>query len=332
MNRDLFLAVLAMDSYNRGRNSGISGFLESGDLGLATIREVPGDTRIGWADADFYALAYEWNGETIISYRGTDSSADFWGYGVGAGNPLNEYGTSYGEIVGLAVNFYQNVAGAGSDPFTANIATTGHSLGGGLAGYLAGLYGGRATLFDNMAFEAAATNTSELAADPSLLAGAALRDLVYGSSATTIPQADFSSINAYATTGEFLIVNRPAQSTPVEYLDTNGGNLNPIELHSMALHVALQYARVNAAELSGWEIAASPLWDAFFEDAIADSLPGWAEFEGTKSGIEVIQIAIAYSAIDEGVRPFGDTAIRAMFNDTRDFGAALGSGLIRSTM
>lgn len=39
MNRDLFLSILAMDSYNRGDSGGISGLDESGQIGNATIRE-----------------------------------------------------------------------------------------------------------------------------------------------------------------------------------------------------------------------------------------------------------------------------------------------------
>ena len=41
----------------------------------------------------------------------------------------------------LTIEFFRAVAGDGADPFAANITTTGHSLGGGLAGYAAMLYG-----------------------------------------------------------------------------------------------------------------------------------------------------------------------------------------------
>lgn len=72
MDRDLFLAVLALDTYNRGYDASLKGLSEDGALGTATIREFKLGEQDGWEDASFYAIAYEWNGETIISYRGTN--------------------------------------------------------------------------------------------------------------------------------------------------------------------------------------------------------------------------------------------------------------------
>jgi hypothetical protein len=79
MNRDLFLAILAMDSYNRGYGAGISGLNENGDIGNATIRVFSVDEQDGWQAAGFYAIAYDMTGvagftadERVISYRGTD--------------------------------------------------------------------------------------------------------------------------------------------------------------------------------------------------------------------------------------------------------------------
>jgi hypothetical protein len=98
MNRDLFLAILALDSYNRGYGRRIK-LGEGGPsdptndvgqlLGNATIIQ-QSDTlpsRPG-TSADFYAIAYDHNGETIISYRGTDNllkDANS-GYGLGGGD------------------------------------------------------------------------------------------------------------------------------------------------------------------------------------------------------------------------------------------------------
>ncbi len=76
---DLFRAILAMDSYNRGYNSGIN-FGPNSDaigtqIGNATIsaRTAPDDTAA--RAASFYAVAYTWNNHQIISYRGTDDIA-----------------------------------------------------------------------------------------------------------------------------------------------------------------------------------------------------------------------------------------------------------------
>lgn len=76
MNRDVFLSLLALDSYNRGYDRGLNELSESGGIGNATIRAFQPQEQDGWEEAGFYAIAYEWNGETIISYRGT-SFPDF---------------------------------------------------------------------------------------------------------------------------------------------------------------------------------------------------------------------------------------------------------------
>lgn len=62
MNRDLFLAILAMDSYNRGYGVGVGGLNESGQLGLATLLPATSSQKAGWQDAGFYAIAYDVSG------------------------------------------------------------------------------------------------------------------------------------------------------------------------------------------------------------------------------------------------------------------------------
>ena len=79
MNQDLFLSILAMDSYNRGYDQGT--LIGSGDstsnqneigrqIGYATITAQ--DISSAAKAVGFYALSYEWNGQTVISYRGTN--------------------------------------------------------------------------------------------------------------------------------------------------------------------------------------------------------------------------------------------------------------------
>ena len=62
MNKDLFLAILALDSYNRGYGERLGGLPASGMLGDARILtdsriefDTAGDPRS--EDADFYAIA-----------------------------------------------------------------------------------------------------------------------------------------------------------------------------------------------------------------------------------------------------------------------------------
>lgn len=96
MNRDLFLSLLALDSYNRGygkrlivagSNSGRDSGEAGRQLGNATISEQ--DISDSAFDAGFYAIAYDWNGEKIFSYRGTDDLLRdaVTGYGVGGSHP-----------------------------------------------------------------------------------------------------------------------------------------------------------------------------------------------------------------------------------------------------
>lgn len=136
ISKDLFLAILAMDSYNRGYNAGIKSpdaapneGLTGSQIGFATLR------------TDAQPQAYTLNGETIISYRGTDVfnpavlNGDVWtGWTIGAG-------FSGASQAGLARAFHESVINAGNagqprtvfDPAPSNIVLTGHSLGGGLA-------------------------------------------------------------------------------------------------------------------------------------------------------------------------------------------------------
>ncbi len=149
MNRDVFLSILAMDSYNRGYGEGLKLPGGSKKLGTTTISR-QSDIRSGSdaVNAGFYAIAYDWNGEKVISFRGTnpefsvDSVADFlnsplvrdmWnGWSLGAGFS----GAAQGA---MAIKFYEDVSRRSIHNPIGNgtpILLTGHSLGGGLAGFV----------------------------------------------------------------------------------------------------------------------------------------------------------------------------------------------------
>jgi Protein of unknown function (DUF2974) len=148
MNRDLFLAILSMDSYNRGYGQGIRNLADSGQIGGASILTFPNSVRAGWEAAGFYALAYTVSGvsgiadgTTVIAFRGTDGFSG--SVANGGSDAWNGFGVAFGFATGLqaelAVRFYQSVANNDYNPSTrsSNIAVTGHSLGGGLAGLVA---------------------------------------------------------------------------------------------------------------------------------------------------------------------------------------------------
>jgi hypothetical protein len=135
MTPRLTYAILSMDAYNRGYDAAIKD-VPFGQIGGTVIRnDIP--LPAGSPEAGFYAQAYTLaNGKTVISYRGTNLTN---GDGLPRGNDV-EFGWSLGAGFGnstralLAVDFYRAVAGTANSP---NIVTTGHSLGGGLAGMVA---------------------------------------------------------------------------------------------------------------------------------------------------------------------------------------------------
>jgi hypothetical protein len=192
ISKDLFLAILSMDSYNRGYHERIAGLggvnSQIGNAFISSQSDTLGNTE--GVGAGFYGLSYNTSGvtgfsagEKTIAYRGTDAAfgsgeigSDIWNaYGVGAGSPN-------GKQAELAIKFYKSLAGANLQ--SANISLTGHSSGGGLAGLVGGLYGKGGTLFDNMAFEAAAfsaRNQSDTSPENEFY-NDALKTLIYGSS------------------------------------------------------------------------------------------------------------------------------------------------------
>ncbi len=299
MNSELFKAILALDSYNRSYNEGIK--LLGTQIGNATITM---DSRIFGtlagtgirqdANENFYAIAYNYDGGTVISYRGTDNPQPdlINGWVTGAG--------IIGKQAIYAARFYNEVIGT-DNPLTRNdVSFTGHSLGGGLAGLMSTLYGKKAALFDNMPFELAASRAPSVAP----------ADYFFNGNNTLYTSPDPSLLTAYATTGEALMGARGIQSTTVTYFDSNGGPRGAVDLHSQALLINLMYAK--QAGLTDWHNIGGTFINALFDPTIANAA-GFSSVAGVYPTAQKMLSAIAYSAIDEGQRIFGDTAIRAMF-------------------
>src|SRR5467141_318756 len=129
MTNDLFLAILAMDAYNRTAGGTPVGLVLPGSIqiGTATLDRVREDT-----DSGFLAQSYIWGGQKVISYRGTDTSPAaeldkdaLYGWPTGIGVFTNAQATR-------AAQFYQEVVGNGNssnltlnDLYAANIVLTG---------------------------------------------------------------------------------------------------------------------------------------------------------------------------------------------------------------
>jgi hypothetical protein len=353
MTDDLMLAILALDSYNRGPDKQL--FVPGNQLGNATLLNLtPPDNA---QSSGFFAAAYDWtdqNGkpQTVISYRGTsaDSINDaFNGFGVGAGFPHGPQATA-------AIQFFQQVAEA-KDPSlnpgnanagdwrSANIELTGHSLGGGLAGLVGAIYGKQGTLFDNETFNNAANNAFKDAKsfftpeDPAL-SGTSLplfpgwAQLVYGAAAENPYAPDFSHLTAFATTGEVLsdvLPLRSSQTPQVDFLDphTDAIGTSDINLHSMALLTLLIYARDNS--LTDWGSVGNALYTAYFNSQLGTALgflDTGPEATGNVAPSTQLLDAVAYSALQgptDGL-PFGDTGIQSLFADADTLGELQSAG------
>jgi Lipase (class 3) len=300
MDHDLMLAVLAMDAYT-----------PHSAIGLATNLNITLPS--GSGSSGFSAVAYSYNGETVISYRGTDGyyiSDAYFGWGAGVGAETTQ--------AGQAAEFYKSVLAAtignGSFPYSTdgtysanstNIVFTGHSLGGGLAGLLASLYHKQAVIFDNMAYQNAAQIIYDNATTPvQYVNGIAIPnddyqralDLFYGTANPLAP--NISHITGYQEAGQIL----EFQSTgTVVGAGVNWGLHVPISaqisLHSMALLVLNMYAEQQVVN-NDWKAV------AFAFGPLLLALNG-----GTN---------IAYSVVQEGIEPSGDAAAQLMFNDMND--------------
>ncbi len=149
--KDLLLAILAMDSYNQDYGAGLAH--GSTTIGSSNLNDRPESVKIAdWEAAGFYAASYTLaDGTTVISYRGTDASPDYtrgWSIALGA--------VGEGTQAPLALDFYSSVLDGKTyqDGKQSKVVLTGHSLGGLLAGYVAALSGTDALTFDHPPFGA----------------------------------------------------------------------------------------------------------------------------------------------------------------------------------
>lgn len=144
ISKELMLAILSMDAYNQGYGKGIDHGKTK--IGSATfLGESDVDEGTEGVNAGFYAVSYDTDYGTVISYRGTDNPISLanlnpWSDAQG-GDIWNGYGSAAGSSntnqAHLAAEFYQAVTETSdSDPRTGAALLTGHSLGGGLAGFV----------------------------------------------------------------------------------------------------------------------------------------------------------------------------------------------------
>jgi Ca2+-binding RTX toxin-like protein len=364
----LMTAILSMDAYNEGKsNPGV--FLPGSDLVTGRLTNV-GTATVGTATDDeftgFYGISYTWSGETVIDYRGTDNIPPSWSAanGLSLGDFLGGWVTGAGIIGGQALdaeNFYQAVTGESIfGPVDSNVILTGHSLGGGLAGFVASLTGDQADIYDNMPYAASAA-AAAVAYD--ITQGAVnILGLFSGSAPAGLVFPSVSNITALNVDGEILsyvrlaapiaaglvysgfgpaVASAIATYAAVAQLDQNnldplstfgwtgtGGLTSSIDLHSAALETTLLFAQ-EAGDVA-WEPIAIDLLGACYNNQIGSAIglvQGSSASTGATGNVapaDQMLRMIAYSALDGTTGlVFGNTGIRALFNDADDLGTAV---------
>ena len=347
MNNDLMKAILAMDAYNRGGGASIT--IDQDKIGTATVFKDSDDfisTAGPSAFADFYAISYDYEGQKVICYRGTDDplggyilDGDIWnGWFIGGGSTQSRQGE-------LAFKFYQEIVGGVTNAFSANISLTGHSLGGGLAGLIGGVYGKDATMFDNMPFEAALQNTIYATRDTTPVEdfNQDLRTLVYGNGAIA-PQNITEATKTISVEGEALELLRTLQATtllppldlgPNVVLETTSESSESVSRHSQSMLIIRMFADTDEVSEIAWLSAAQYFWPVLYDSGFSgligmDNILGLNNTDGQYDAI--LRAIIAYSAIPQefdaqgnetSVTIFGDTGIRALYDDANNLGKAI---------
>ncbi|GAB5512217.1 MAG: hypothetical protein Rhims3KO_36180 [Hyphomicrobiales bacterium] len=346
MNKTLMNAIFAMDAYNRGYDAGVKfGSLpgnNSIDFAGTEIGNAEVITNSGVFiengnrlddDIGFYALAYDYNGGQTVSFRGTNdfgswtslwTDGDVWnGWSIGAGSTQSRQAE-------MAYRFYHELIGGVDQAYSADVSFTGHSLGGGLAGLVGGSYDKEATIFDHMPFQKSLINMQAATNPASNDYNSDLKELIYGSAAPTA--YSIGNHKAFSIDGEILSFLRGSvlpTSTVDETTLVIGADvdLSSVEKHdAAALVITLSFADQDFSNVGPWDHAARHFWPVMFDNEFADEIgmgavPGALSDAGNYSSI--LRQAIAYSAIDEGTRVFGDTGIRALYDDANDLGRAL---------
>lgn len=326
---DLFLAILSMDAYNRnGSNNSISvGLAVAGtSIGNATL-----DISQGFQSSGFFAQSYLLSGtQKIISFRGTDinTAGEFGrdvvhGWFAGGGN----YAVDQME---QAAQFFQQVVGVNptlANLYNANITLTGHSLGGGLAGLLGSIYRqSNVKIFDSMDF-VVATQYLHNNSVPSDHVDQDARDLFFRS--TDPGPLSGAGIKSFSVQDQTLSPNTgwfgaPTFGDTPEFNLGFNGVLSGVERHSQSLLVIRMFA--DATELANdWLSAGRYVFPALYDERIGTALGLLAnDSAGTDSAAGKMRSMIAYSAIESGALLYGDTGVRAFYNDANDLGKVIG--------
>ncbi|WP_316234082.1 calcium-binding protein [Bradyrhizobium sp. SZCCHNR1098] len=309
----LINAVLAMDVYNRGVNPTlVVNFSRIGSY------ELVAGSVTSTAD-NFEAATYQLAGDPstrIISFRGTDSLADVPSWLGGAG--LTGWPTQFPD----AEAYYKTWA-------TSNVSLTGHSLGGGLAGYIAALNDKVVYAYDAMPFEFAAevrydqlhgfwgaltSHPVERYSDIHMVSVAG-EILQYVRAAAPVLEAPLALLQLGPVAGALAIAHAAIGISSEQKTVLGAGTdlgLDPVSLHSIALLTMMQWASDNGAQ--DWKKAAAVLLAPLQDDAIASAvgIPA-AGVSGEGAPSDKMKDMIAYSTVTDA-SGYGNSAVQALFN------------------
>ena len=124
------------------------------------------------------------------------------------------------------------------------------------------------------------------------------------------------------------------------YIDSFPGDDHPsaAEKHFQSTFVINAFGYTDEVQDDAWQIVMPDFWPALFDESVAVAAGNTKLFEsagGLKQDWEpedISNIRIAYSVIDEGKKPQGDAAIRAIYDDAIELGTLVESGKAPSNL
>ena len=367
-SKTLELALFSMDAYNEGFFEGVKllGPNEAGkyldvfyDNTVVSLDElgISKEQQSKWRELGFSAIVYNLGGDYVISYRGTDDPTGYSGSGVSdvrTGYGLGAGGTDAQQAL-AAIDLYKAVlADTGSKN---DITLTGHSMGGGFAGYVAELFGVDAAIFDPMPFVDGAANTYARATAETVtaegevisgeLADPTFRARIYGTDVPMVPSTSTIKtyyISSYAWHPFTNVLDSVAyrrilpNGTDFELPDDTPlgwSMVNKVgQRHDASLLVIRMMLEPEAKPTGSWTNFARYLFPSLFDETIAEALET-RPLKGDGGDVGwVLRNAIAYSGYGTTSHPgpFGTTGMKAFTDDAADAGTAFGLANVSSTL
>ena len=166
-----------------------------------------------------------------------------------------------------------------------------------------------------------------------------MRQRIWGPNGTPV-SPDAEGIHSFYLSGEFLSRSRLAATlnlSPIAetawdpFNDGNqiSGTPDAFARHSQAPLVIIAYGNLSTdgPPSDEWQRVFPQIWLALYNENVGEALGFEGLPEESGNGLlqawtahDLMRAAIAYSVVDSGQRPFGDTGIRALYDDAIDLG------------